>query len=178
MKAVRTKDEAYIKSVLATMVETCMEDGFKVEDLEGSLKPDVENCYWLDVEGKAVFRLDQDSINSLRGHVYILKEERKNNREIFLAVAEWILSVECPMRYQKLNCWVPVCFPHIKRFLITVGFKEEGVNRFSSFRKGQFIDQWYLGITRLEVSERVELWAENQQKPVIQGQKKEIWLRP
>ncbi len=146
--AERTYDAAYIKSVITELWDTVAEDNASLDDWSAEC---VSEC-WLDLQGKGVFYLHPANSTTLILHAHVLKPFRFQSVEIGYAVWSWVLS-ECPQKYQKFNCTIPVLYPNVKKYALTMGMVEEGVNRQSYCKNGQIVDQWMLGITRKEIEE-------------------------
>ena len=66
---------------------------------------------------------------------------------------KWIL--EFASQYKKINAEIPVIYPHLKRYIFSIGFSLEGVNRKSHLKNGKIVDKWVFGITQEEIKEEV-----------------------
>ena len=87
--------------------------------------------------------------STLNIHCNILVEYRHYGKEAGRLILKWFVE-DCPEMYQKLNAEVPTTYPEVYHFTKRHGFTDEGINRLSTRKQGQLVDQWRLGITRDE----------------------------
>ena len=152
MKVERTFDYDLIMSIAAMPeFDVCIEDGMSLD----SYVPD-KNSAWLlvtdnnDVIGLA--RLKPLNSIALELHPQIFKKHRaKYNKTFFYKLYEWVEYNA--QQYQKINAEAPVIYPHLKRFMSSIGFSLEGVNRKSHIKNGEIVDKWVFGITQEELKE-------------------------
>jgi len=144
--AERTYDADFIKSVVLSLWDTVTEDG------QTDFSPEVISECWLNINNMAVFCLHAENSTTLRVHAHVLKEYRAYSADIGYAVWFWVLN-NCPDKYQKFTCSIPVLYPNVKAYVESMGMVEEGVNRKSYCKNGEIVDQWLMGITRDELRE-------------------------
>jgi len=149
--AERTYDKVLIKSIIFNQAiwECIAEDGQEKADFD----PDVESECWL------VMRLDEipialyniHALNSVTAqiHAHVLPAYRKeHSKETGALVLRYILE---NTDYQKIVAVIPVIYENVKKFTMSFGFVEEGINRKSIMKGGELLDQWMLGATRSEI---------------------------
>ena len=124
------------------------EDGHDID----SYNIDMGNCYMLvclDDIVIGVWCLYPANRSTLNIHCNILKEFREHGKEAGRLILKWFVD-ECPEQYQKLNAEIPMIYPEVYHYTKNQGLIDEGINRLSIMKNGELIDQWRLGITRVE----------------------------
>jgi hypothetical protein len=123
------------------------------EDDQTSIKI-VENdqFIWLEVEKeKGLYLLHPISASTMQIHAHILKPYRAEvAKQSGKDVLKWFFE-NVHDRYNKLIAEIAVIYQDVYHFTKKQGFKDEGINRASLLKKGNFIDQYRLGITREEI---------------------------
>lgn len=151
----RVYDPEVIKSVLLRpeIVATIAEDGIDPTRFE----PDLREC-WLGMytdELVGLYRVHALNSVTVQIHAHVLPEHRKaHSLDTGRAALRWIHD-HTP--YAKVVCEIPEVYPNVKDFAVKNGFRVEGLNRASYRKGGKVIDQWYLGITRDEIAEQMNV---------------------
>ena len=152
MKVERTFDYDLIMSVAAMPeFDVCIEDGMTLDRYE----PSKSSAWLLVTDNNDVIALAElkplNSI-SLEAHPQVLKKHRaKYNKLVMYEMYKWVL--EFGSQYKKFNAEIPVIYPHLKRFMLSIGFTLEGVNRKSHIKNGKIVDKWMFGMTKDELKE-------------------------
>ena len=148
----RTKDLDLIKGVLtdSEMWERIKEDDNELEDFK---IPDNQELIWLAInteDGLAgLFYMHNINATTIQLHAHILEPFRKKYAKIAGKLVITYFS-EMEERVNKLVAEIPVCYPDVYHFSIKNGLQDEGINRKSTLKNGEFMDQHRLGITRDE----------------------------
>ncbi len=124
------------------------EDGHDVESYK--IPFDGNQCYMLillDEKPIGVWCLYPVNTSTLNIHCNILKEFREHGMEAGRLIVKWFAE---NTQYYKLNAQIPMIYPDVYHFTKKFGFTDEGIDRASICKDGQFIDQWRLGLTRDE----------------------------
>jgi len=151
----RIYDVDFIKSI-AAMPEFLnnAEDGMTIDKYQ----PDMRSAWLLITDNNDIIGLAQlKPLNSivLEFHPQVFKKHRaKYNKAFFYETYKWILVNAT--KYQKLNATIPVVYKHLKRFVLSVGFVLEGVDRKSYIKDGIVVDRWIFGMTREELKEAIQ----------------------
>lgn len=90
-----------------------------------------------------------DTNSSLMMHPYLLAKYRHKGRDMMSAFYKWFLTLADQVH--KLNVSIPITQRKVINFAKKVGFKQEGINRESYMKDGQYYDQIILGLTRPEI---------------------------
>ena len=152
MKVERTFDYDLIMSIAAMPeFDVCIEDGMTLDRYE----PSKSSAWLLVTDNNDVISLTQlKPLNSitLEAHPQIIAKHRsKYNKVVMYEMYKWVL--EFASQYKKINAEIPVIYPHLKRFIYSIGFSLEGVNRKSHIKNGEIVDKWVFGITQEELKE-------------------------
>jgi len=150
-----TKDSQLIKTVLSDpeLWERISEDGQKPEHMKISV---FDPHYWfrvmIDNEVAALVLFTQKGLHTINIHINVLKKYRKKyakpiGKEIIRFFAE-----DAPKAWQKMNAEIPVIFHDVYQFSLNCGLTQEGINRSSTLKNGEMMNQYYLGITRKEAA--------------------------
>ena len=134
--------------------ETIAEDG---QD-PSKYKPDLAINCWLLMTDDTVLGLYQfKRLNGVTAEIHpmIFKEFRSEfARESCIGALRWMY--ENASWCKKITAMIPVIYKHVKRFALSMGFKQEGINRMSYQKNSILIDQTLLGITRDEIAEVIK----------------------
>ena len=154
LSASLTKDKKLIREVLSVpeIWETVAEGDIDINDLV----IDNYGTKWLliedDVEVIAIYALEAVNSVCVDIHAHVLPVHRKKySRETGLAALKWIKD-NVP-RCKKVVAGAPDIYPNVSRFLLSFGFKHEGVNRKSHFKNGELRDVNNYGLTIEELIE-------------------------
>ena len=128
-----------------------------VSDGETKLKDypiDHENSVWLmmTVNNVVVAMYNFEALNSvsIKIHAHVLPEYRKQySRQTGKEALRWIKSQATWVH--KIIAEVPMLHPNVANFVLSLGFKEEGINRESYLKNELIYDQWLFGITVEEI---------------------------
>lgn len=153
IKVSLTSDIEKIKSIALCpeILENAAEEGLTKQDCERAI---TEQGWFLCERGdKSIGLIYAHSENSItaRIHPYILNKFKAYSRESMKQFYIWILN---NTELNKLIVSIPTHRKIVYNFAKRVGFVDEGFNRESFKKNGEFISQWMLGITRKEI----ELW--------------------
>ena len=150
------KDMEVVKSILTDpeMWARIREDDNELEDFE---VPDNDELLWLGIytdDGLAgLFFIHNLSLTTIQLHAHILEPFRaKYAKEAGRLVIAYF-AYEMSDRINKLIAEIPVCYPDVYHFSLKNGLKDEGINRASILKNGEFMDQHRLGITKQEATE-------------------------
>ncbi len=139
--------------------ETVAEDGQEPDNFQ----PDFIHHCWLKIVSSgvviALWQFKPVNKITLDVHPYVLPAFRgKVGKAAGIEHLKWIY--DHGPQYQKLVASIPVIYKHVKIYANMLGYKDEGLNRCSYLKNDKVHDQWILGITRNEISERCLSWAE------------------
>lgn len=153
MKLEPIKDMEVVKSILTDheMWVRIKEDD---NDLEDFTVPDNENLLWLGIytdDGLAgLFFIHNLNLTTIQLHAHILEPFRKKYAKEAGKLVITYFAHEMSDRINKLIAEIPVCYPDVYHFSLNNGLKDEGINRASILKNGEFMDQHRLGITKQE----------------------------
>lgn len=97
-----------------------------------------------------VISLTSDGHSAVKMHPCMMKECRNKSREMIKEFLKWF-CLFMPNHIQKLNVCIPFSRKIVYNLAKKCGFIDEGINRKSFLKNGQWYDQWYLGLTRSEI---------------------------
>lgn len=97
-----------------------------------------------------VIYLHHDNSYTLKLHPYILKEHRKESRNIMFKFYEWFLD-SIPEQVIKLIVSIPTTHKKVINFARKIGFQLEGNNKKSYIWNDMVFDQLNFGLTRDEM---------------------------
>ena len=84
-------------------------------------------------------------------HIHIPQKNRgEKTVQAGKAVLNWIVN-NSKSNFSKINTQIPIIYRDVIIYALKLGFKKEGVNRYSVLKKGSWVDQQYMGITFEEV---------------------------
>ena len=98
-----------------------------------------------------VIQIDGTTSIEMTIHPYLLKKYRFKGREMMFSFYKAFLDTD----YHKIRATIPFCYKSVFNFAKKVGFELEGIQRLSTIKQGNIIDQWVMGITRSEVEKWV-----------------------
>jgi len=152
----KAQEAAEVEKILSDpeLLERIAEDGCP----ELSIPFDGQQCYMMIYsENKpiGVWCLYPVNGSTLNIHCNILSKHRKHGKKAGALIVNWFYR-DAPDQYVKLNAEIPIIYPDVYAFTKRFGFKDEGVNRKSISKGGQIIDQWRLGLTKIEAKKFVE----------------------
>jgi len=154
IKVAATTDDGLIKAVLGHPViwKTVSDGDVKINDYP----IDHNDTVWLvmSVDNSIIAMYNFESLNkvSIRIHAHVLPAYREEySRQTGLEALRWVKDNESWVN--KVIAEVPTLYPNVANFAISLGFKDEGLNRASYFKQGSIYDQWMLGITIDEIRE-------------------------
>ena len=84
----------------------------------------------------------------VEAHIAILKEYQAQHA--FRASKQAIEWIWRNTQVKKIMGMTPDTLPHIKRFILKLGFEQEGINKSSFMKDGVLYDQYYAGLQRQE----------------------------
>lgn len=140
----RVFDTQKIRSVVEPMIDDVVED----DTLHDCFELDVEKDCWLAVDDyKALYHVKAFNRTTLDLHCYIPRENRSKSKEYTMTAINWIKQ-EAPDMYKKIITQVPSIYRHIKIFVLSVGFEQEGSYKKSFLKNGNLHDLNLFGMAR------------------------------
>ncbi len=92
------------------------------------------------------FVLHEVNAITLECHVQVLPKYRKEYAAEFgRKVIEWTWANTDAL---KMVAQIPVIYPNVKDFALSMGFEIEGKNKKSYLKGGEVYDQWHMGISK------------------------------
>ncbi|MCK5616517.1 GNAT family N-acetyltransferase [Candidatus Pacearchaeota archaeon] len=141
------------------MWERIKEDGNVLEDF---VVPDNKALLWLGIhtdDGLAgLFFIHNMNLTTIQLHAHILEPYRKKYAKEAGRLVIAYFANEMSDRIQKLIAEIPVCYPDVYHFSLKNGLIDEGLNRLSVLKNGEYMDQHRLGITK----EEAKAWLQQQ----------------
>lgn len=98
------------------------------------------------------FMLHSDSDNTLSIHINIIKEHRKKAKEAAHTFLKFF-DENFNEAFQKLTCKIPVIYPEVRGFCLSVGFEDEGLCKCSIMKNGKLVDRHIMGLKRSKIKE-------------------------
>jgi len=98
------------------------------------------------IEGIAY--IEQQTTTTALFHPYLLGDKGKG-REMIKSVLKWLLKTEI----HKFNISIPVIYQSTYNTAKKLRFIDEGINRESFLKNGEYHDQYLLGLTRSEIGD-------------------------
>jgi len=128
------------------------------EDASADYIPDVVKdfylCIWNGPKVIGFYKFNQVFARTWEIHANVLPEQRnKHARETGGLALHW--AIEHIPSMDKLVCFIPEKFKHVKKYAEFYGFKVEGNNKKSYFKDGKLIDLYQLGMTRQDIIDRL-----------------------
>jgi len=152
MKLERIQDIEVIRQVLTDpeMWDRIREDD---NELENFNVPETDELLWLGVytdELIGLFFIHDMNHTTVQLHAHILEPFRKQYAKEAGRLVIAYFAYEMSDRINKLVAEIPVCYPDVYHFSLNNGLKDEGINRQSILKNGEYMDQHRLGITKEE----------------------------
>lgn len=85
-------------------------------------------------------------------HIHILQQYRDLSYEVGCE----IMNMLSKLKWRKYVTQIPVIYQDVYHFVKKFNWQDEGTNRKSIMKNGHLIDQYYLGITKDEVTQWVQ----------------------
>lgn len=147
-----TFDMNLVKSIITDdeIWDQITEDGTKKEEYNPCFD---SGMIWLlvkfneDVAG--VIYVNKETICSISIHPNLKNKYRMHYKDMMNELFKWFLSL--PEEVQKINCSIPVNLKKVNNSALKIGFKSEGVNRYSFLKNNEIYDRIMYGLTRSEV---------------------------
>lgn len=154
-----TLDFELIKNIVLSddVFNNMAEDGVQPDEI---LESNFTNKGWLvfSVDEKPIGVIAIKTLNdsSIMIHPYLLNDYRKQGlgQQMMREFFEFFIH-DMPKKFIKVNCKIAVCFSDTIKFAKKLGFVDEGTDRMSFIKYGSIWDQKYLGMTRLEIEEKL-----------------------
>lgn len=157
IRVAESVDEAALVLKNDELFDRISEEGQQIEDF--IIPFDDQNVYMMvywDDCAIGLYHLHPHNHTTLNVHCNFLKKHRDHAKEAGKLLYEWLID-ECD--FEKFITEVPFIYPEVYHYAKNFGFKDEGINRQSIKKQGQYVDQWRIGITKNEV----KLWLQQQQ---------------
>lgn len=151
LKQAESAEEAAIILKDPEIFHRITEDGQLIDDF--IIPFDEHHLYLmiiLDDTPIGLYNMHPNNLTTLTLHCNILKKYRDYANIAGHLFYDWILS-ECPEQFQKFITEIPVIYPEVYYYTKRFGFKDEGMNRLSTKKNGEYVDQWRVGITKQEI---------------------------
>ena len=130
-----------------SMIDDVIEDGTSHDCFE----LDVNGDCWLSCDGyKALFHVKAFNRTVLDLHCYIPIENRSKSKYYAKAAIKWI-NKNAPEMYKKIITQVPSIYRHIKIYVKSLGFKQEGSYTDSFLKNGKLWDLDLFGLKRCDI---------------------------
>lgn len=161
MKLEPIQDAEIVKEILTDpeMWARISEDD---NDIEVFTVPISEGILWLGVytdDGLiGLFYIHDINFTTVQLHAHILEPYRKQYAKEAGRLVIAYFANEMSDRINKLIAEIPVCYPDVYHFSLNNGLKDEGINRQSTLKNGEYMDQHRLGITK----EEAKSWLQQQ----------------
>ena len=143
----RTYDKDLINSVVKPLIIDVVED----DTIDDCFDLDVNKDCWLscEIDGdfKGLFHVKAFNRTTLDLHCYVLKSKRKHSKECGKMAINWI-NESAPKMYKKIITQAPSIYPHIKKYVLSLGFELEGTYKNSFTKNGKVWDLWLFGLNR------------------------------
>lgn len=144
----RTYDKELITQTVMSMFNDVVED----DTITDCFALDVESDCWLkcvdDGEFVGLFHLSPYNRTVLNMHCYIIKDKRNKSKKYGDESLLWVKE-NAPDMYSKIITQTP--FLHIKRWLLSLGFKIEGCYTESFLKNGKKLDLNLFGLKRCDI---------------------------
>lgn len=143
----RVYDKERITKIVMTMINDVIEDGTSHDCFD----LDVERDCWLSCDNyKALFHVKAFNRTTLDLHCYVPKENRSNSKEYGLMATNWIKN-NSPEMYQKVITQTPSIYRHIKIYIKSLGFTQEGTYTGAFLKGGKVWDLNLFGLKRCDI---------------------------
>lgn len=143
-----THNKALIKELMRDIWDQISQDGDEYNNFE----PRCDSLNgWLIVNDydkiKGIVFIEQQTLSSIQIHPYLVGE-KGIGREIVKAVLDWAKDIDS---IYKVNVSIADIYSSTINTAKKIGFVEEGLNRQSFLKNGEYRDQVLLGLTRPEI---------------------------
>jgi len=143
----RVYDEKRITDIVMTMIDDVVEDG----TIHDCFDLDVNRDCWLSCDNyKALFHVKAFNRTTLDLHCYVPKENRNNSKIYGLMATSWIKD-NAPEMYQKVITQTPSIYRHIRMYIKSLGFKQEGAYTDAFLKNGKVWDLNLYGLKRCDI---------------------------
>ena len=143
----RVYDEDKITSIVMSMIDDVVEDGTSRDCFD----LDVNRDCWLSCDNyKALFHVKAFNRTTLDLHCYIPKEYRNKSKAYGLMATNWIKD-KAPEMYQKVITQTPSIYRHIRMYIKSLGFKQEGAYTNAFLKNGKVWDLNLYGLNRCDI---------------------------
>ncbi len=157
IKAVRLYDSKLIEKFLTQdeLWDRISEFGQNKADF---IAPIVDVIEWVGLFNRnrlfGIIVIHQVTSISCVAHINIQKQDRyKLSTEAGIVGLKYIIN---ETKYLKVNTEVAVIYPQVIKYVESLGFKTEGMNRKSTNKHNVIVDQELFGITRDEIINKLE----------------------
>ena len=142
----RTYDKELINSIVMPLFNDVVEDNTS----ESCFELDVNADCWIACGGKALFHIKPFNRTTLDLHCYIPKEHRNQSKKYGLMALDWIKGNAPPM-YKKVITQSPSIYRHIKIYVKSLGFVDEGCYKGAFLKNNRLYDLNLFGLNRCDI---------------------------
>jgi len=134
-------------------IKHLMKDLLVLADDDGGFEPRVDSLNgWVIVKDydkiQGIVYIEQQTTTTAMLHPYLIGDKGKG-REMIKSALKWLLNTNI----YKINISIPIIYQSTINTAKKIGFIDEGMNRKSFFKNGEYHDQHLLGLTRSEIGE-------------------------
>lgn len=143
----RVYDENLITDIVMSMIDDVIEDGTSHD----CFVLDVDRDCWLSCDNyKALFHVKAFNRTTLDLHCYVPKENRKHSKKYGLMATRWIKE-NAPVMYQKVITQTPSIYRHIRLYIKSLGFVQEGIYTDAFLKNKKLWDLNLYGLKRCDI---------------------------
>ena len=143
----RVYDKNHITDIVMSMIDDVVEDGTSHDCFD----LDVDRDCWLSCDNyKALFHVKAFNRTTLDLHCYVPRENRKYSKKYGLMATRWIKE-NAPEMYQKVITQTPSIYRHIKLYIKSLGFVQEGVYTDAFLKNKKLWDLNLYGLKRCDI---------------------------
>lgn len=143
----QTYDLNKVQPIVMSMFNDVAEDGTDISCADFDLDKNI----WLSCDDfKGVFQVQAYNRTMLDIHCYIIKEHRNKSFEFGIESLRWVKN-NAPKMYTKVITQVPSLYPHVKKYVESLGFELEGTYKNAFTKHGKVWDFWLFGINRGDI---------------------------
>lgn len=140
----RVYDKERITDIVRAMFDDVTEDDTSFH----CFALNVDSDCWLSIDDySALFQISPMNRTTLDIHCYIPNKNRNNSKKYGKIALRWIKD-NAPNIYQKVITTVPDIYRHVRVYVFSLGFKEEGRLKGAFTKNGERHDFVYYGIER------------------------------
>ena len=144
-------EQVYDVSKIAPVVMSMFDDVSEDNTKESCVDFDLNKNIWLSCDNyKAIFQIQAFNRTALDIHCYVKKEHRSRSKEFGLLALRWIKE-HAPSMYSKVITQVPSIYPHVKKYVKSLGFEHEGTYKKAFTKNNQVWDFWLFGLNREDI---------------------------